>query len=134
MPDVYLKARDGGRGAHDVELFAGGRLPFVAYLYERDAGRGAHDVELRSPAIFRPVVAAGGFPAQFAGLRYQGPAGMVELSLVAVADAPAGMGGVLKIRKGVTDFAVYLVETSDGNASAIRMRTSTGTKAIRKKT
>ena len=44
------------------------------------------------------------------------------------------MGGVPKLRKGVTDYAVYLVETTDPNASPFRIRTTTGTKAIRKKT
>jgi hypothetical protein len=52
--------------------------------------------------------------------------------LVALADAPAG--NQIRIRKGGTDYAAYLVDTSDGNASAVRVRTSAGTKAIRLKT
>lgn len=82
--------------------------------------------------LFQP--GAPPFPAQFAGLRYWTGAAVQELSLVAVADAPTGMGGVLKVNKGGTDYAAYLVETGDANASGLRIRTSTGTKALRKKT
>lgn len=74
-----------------------------------------------------------GFPVQFAGLRYF--SGTVrELCLVAMADAPASMGGQWRVRKGGTDYAVYLVETTDPNASGVRIRTSTGVKAARIKT
>ena len=76
----------------------------------------------------------GGFPTQFSGLRTFYNAAVRELCLVAEADAPSGMGGVLKVNKNGTDYAVYLVETSDGDASHVRIRTSTGTKAIRLKT
>jgi hypothetical protein len=73
------------------------------------------------------------FPTQYSGLRYFH--GTVrELSLVALADAPVGMGGQWRIRKNGTDYAVYLVETTDPNASTVRIRTSTGTKAARLKT
>lgn len=75
-----------------------------------------------------------GFPTQFAGLRVQRTSGMQELSLVAVADAPGGMGGVIKVRKTGTTYAAYIVETGDANASPVRVRTTTGTKAIRNKT
>lgn len=76
-----------------------------------------------------------GFPTQFAGLRvWDAPGQMVELCLVAEADAPGGMGGVWKIRKGVVNYAVYLVETSDPNATTVRVRTTTGNKAARVKT
>jgi hypothetical protein len=75
-----------------------------------------------------------GFPAQFFGLKARTAAATVNLCLVAEADAPAGMGGVLKILKGATNYAVYLVETSDPNASPIRVKTSTGVKAVRLKT
>jgi hypothetical protein len=44
------------------------------------------------------------------------------------------MGGVIKIDKGGTLYAVYLVETSDPDATPVRVRTTTGTKAIRRKT
>ena len=76
----------------------------------------------------------GGFPTQFSGLRTFYNAAVRELCLVATADAPAGMGGSPRIQKGGTTYAVYLVETTDPDASNVRIRTSAGTKAIRLKT
>lgn len=76
----------------------------------------------------------GGFPAQFFGLKAFFQSAIKDLCLVAEADAPTGMGGVFKVRKGAVNYAIYLVETTDPNASPIRVRTSTGTKAIRLKT
>lgn len=71
------------------------------------------------------------FPTQFAGLRYF--LGTVkELALVALADAPAG--DQWRIRKGGTDYAVYLVDTTDPNASQIRVQTNEGLRAARLKT
>ena len=71
------------------------------------------------------------FPAQFAGLRYF--LGTVkELCLVALGDAPAGPQW--RIRKGGTDYAVYLVDTTDPNASQVRIETGAGMKAARLKT
>jgi hypothetical protein len=71
------------------------------------------------------------FPAQFSGLRYF--LGTVrELCLVALGDAPAG--DQLRIRKGATDYAVYLVDTTDPNASQLRVQTSAGVKSLRLKT
>lgn len=74
------------------------------------------------------------FPTQYPGLRVWHGGAVVELCLVAVADAPGGMGGQLRIRKGGTTYAIYLVETSDPNASPVRVATSAGIKAIRLKT
>lgn len=74
------------------------------------------------------------FPQQFSGLKIQKTGSVIELCLVAEADAPLGMGGVVKLRKNATTYAAYLVETADQNASPVRIRTSTGTKAIRLKT
>ncbi len=77
------------------------------------------------------VVPAPEFPTQFAGLRYF--LGTVkELALVALADAPAG--DQWRIRKNGTDYAVYLVDTTDPNASQVRIQTSEGLKAARLKT
>jgi hypothetical protein len=77
--------------------------------------------------------ASGLFPTQFSGLRYF--SGTVkELCLVAVADAPTGMGGAVEVSKNGVTYAVYLVETSDPNASGVRITTTTGTKAARLKT
>lgn len=83
---------------------------------------------------FGTDLGGGGFPTQFFGLKayYQGA--VQNLCLVAEADAPAGMGGVIKIDKNGTLYAVYLVETTDPNASPVYVRTTTGTKAIREKT
>lgn len=58
----------------------------------------------------------------------------MSLCLVAEADAPSGMGGVVKIDKNGTLYSAYLVETTDPNASPVRVQTSSGTKAIRLKT
>lgn len=74
------------------------------------------------------------FPVQYSGLRVWHGGAMVELCLVAEADAPSGQGGVLKIRKGGANYAAYLVGTANTNASAVRVQTSTGTKSIRIKT
>jgi hypothetical protein len=71
------------------------------------------------------------FPTQFAGLRYF--LGTVkELCLVALGDAPAGPQW--RINKGGTDYAVYLVDTTDPNASQVRIETGAGIKAARLKT
>lgn len=85
---------------------------------------------------FAMVWAAGGaaFPTQYFGLKAYYRGAVKDLCLVAVADAPAGMGGVPRVRKGGVTYAVYLVETSDPNASPVRVRTSTGVKAVREKT
>lgn len=72
-----------------------------------------------------------GFPTQYSGLRYF--AGTVkELCLVAIADAPSGPQW--RIDKNGTTYAVYLVDTSDGNASQVRIETGAGIKAARLKT
>jgi len=92
----------------------------------------AADPQIPNLPIF--TAAVGGFPTQFAGFRTFYAAGVKELCLVAEADAPAGMGGVVKIDKNGVRYSVYLVETSDPDASGIRIRTSTGTKSIRLKT
>jgi len=84
-----------------------------------------------------PTVVRGGgvaFPTQYAGLRTYYSGAVKELCLVATADAPSGMGAVPRVRKGGTTYAIYLVETTDPNASSVRIQTSAGTKSIRLKT
>jgi len=76
----------------------------------------------------------GSFPTQFAGLRAYYQAAVHDLCLVAAADAATGMGAAPMIRKGGVTYAIYLVETTDPNATPIRIATSAGTKAIRVKT
>jgi hypothetical protein len=74
------------------------------------------------------------FPTQYLGLRAFFQGAVKDLCLVDVANAPAGMGGIIKINKVGTIYAVYLVETTDPDASPLRIQTSTGIKAIRLKT
>lgn len=99
----------------DIYLYPGESLPA--------------DVRLTDPTI---LWGGGGFPTQYAGLRAFYGGSVQELCLVALGDAPSG--NVMKIKKGGTVYAIYLVDTSDSNASPIRIRTTTTTKAIRKKT
>lgn len=74
------------------------------------------------------------FPTQYSGFRVYDNGAAFDLCLVATADAPTGMGGVLKIKRASDIRAVYLVETTDPNATPVRVRTSTGIKAVRRKT
>lgn len=84
------------------------------------------------PKPFVDVVSAGSvFPTQYAGLRVYYHGAVQELSLVVEGDAPSGMGGIWKIRNSATQYAVYLVETSDPNATPIRIQTGSGIKALR---
>ena len=75
--------------------------------------------------------ASGSFPVQYSGLRYWNGA-VVEICLVATAAAPAG--AQWRIEKGGTTYAVYLVDTTDPNASGMRVQTPAGVKAARLKT
>lgn len=81
-----------------------------------------------------PAEGGGGFPTQYAGLRTYYNGAVRELCLVAVADAATGMGGAPMVNKNGTVYAIYLVETTDPNASHVYHATSAGTKAIRLKT
>jgi hypothetical protein len=71
---------------------------------------------------------------QFAGLRVWIAGAVRELCLVAVADAPTGMGGVLTVNKNGTYYSAYLVEVGGIEASPVMIQTTTGVKAIRNKT
>lgn len=73
----------------------------------------------------------GSFPTQYAGLRTWNGS-LVELCLVATADAPAG--DQWRVYKGGTAYAVYLVDTTDPLASGVRIQTSAGVKSARIKT
>lgn len=135
LVDVRLHPKDQGRGTYDVQLRGVPGRRHIARLYPKDQGRGIHDVQLRPANLIVAVVAGGGgFPTQFAGLRTFYGAAVKELCLVAQADAPTGMGGGLFINKNGTTYSVYLVETTDPNASNVRISTTTGTKAVRLKT
>lgn len=95
------------------------------FLYAGEANK--NDVRLRDPT-------KSGFPVQFAGFRIEKGGVALDLCLVAIADAPSGMGGQPRIQKGGVTYAIYIVETTDPNASAVRVKTTTGIKAVRKKT
>ena len=71
----------------------------------------------------------GGFPTQYPGLRVYYGGAVRSLCLVAVADAPAGDTPI--VRKGGVTYAVYLVDTTDPDASSVRIGTGAGVKAIR---
>lgn len=105
------------------------RLPFLLEI-----GGGVIQAGFRSPLFILGLVGGGGFPTQYSGLRGFDGTSTVDISLVATADAPSGMGGQLRISKGGTTYAVYLVDTTDGNASKFRIDTTTGTKSLRLKT
>lgn len=64
-------------------------------------------------------------PTYYHGLKVQG---VGELALCDVGTNP------LRFRKGGTTYGLELVETTDGNASIIRVKTGAGIKAIRKYT
>lgn len=101
--------------------------------------RNAIVVPIVEPARFNyedvyEIVAPPGFPVQFEGFRCYYGGAVHDLCLVATGDAPSGMGGVIRVNKGGTTYAIYLVETGDSNASKIRIKTSIGTKSIRLKT
>ena len=83
-----------------------------------------------------PLVAAPppGTPTFYSGLRVYYKGAVYELALVALADQATGMGGVPRIQKNGTTYAIYLVETTDPNASNVRIKTTTGVKSIRLKT
>jgi hypothetical protein len=73
-----------------------------------------------------------GFPTQYAGLRTFYSSAIKELCLVLPADAP--VGDTPMIDKNGTIYAIYLVPTTDPNASFARIYTSDGIKSIRLKT
>lgn len=116
--DVYL--RPTRTGSIDVYLFSNAGTATDVYL--RREGRPIFDYVAPPPPSF---------PTQYSGLRFF-KGSVQELCLVATVDAPSG--DRLTVRKNGTDYAVYLVDTSDTNASHVRVKTSDGVKAIRLKT
>lgn len=128
-----IAARPGHSSLVDVVAFVGIGLGIALQAFSGHPA--STDIVARAGQYYQAsaVVAPPVFPTQFAGLRYYS-GGVKELCLVAEADAPTGMGGVWKIRKGGVNYVVYLVETSDPNASGVRIRTTTGVKSARLKT
>jgi hypothetical protein len=117
--DVYLR---GERFTHAIDVF----------LFANNGP--ANDVYLRPEGRLLPAsseIVIPGFPTQYSGLRFfKGT--VQELCLVATADAPSG--DCPRISKNGTTYAIYLVDTSDPNASHIRIAADGGTKAMRLKT
>ena len=101
----------------------------VIYLFAGAAS--PTDIILRNPL---ETPAAGGFPTQYAGLRTYYHAAVQELCLVAAADGATGMGAIPMVSKNGVTYAIYLVDTTDPNASLVRMEAGVGIKAIRLKT
>lgn len=131
MTEIVLRQGDGS--PNDIRLYATPVAAVASTVIFLAALAGSPtDITLRDTTV-APGGGGGPFPTQYAGLRYF--SGSVrELCMVAEADAPSGMGGVWKVRKGATTYVVYLVETTDPDASNVRVRTTTGTKAARLKT
>jgi hypothetical protein len=102
----------------------------VIYLFAGAAS--PTDIILRAPSV--APEAPGGFPTQYAGLRTYYHAAVQELCLVAEADGATGMGGIPMVSKNGVTYAIYLVETTDPNASLVRIEAGLGIKAIRLKT
>lgn len=130
---IEVGARPGHPTTTDLVAFVGINLgiALVAFVGHPTA------VDLvAQPAIYSQVATAPppAFPTQYSGLRAYDDGTVVELCLVATADAASGMGAVPPIQKNGVTYAVYLVETSDPNASRVRVQTSAGTKALRIKT
>lgn len=82
--------------------------------------------------VYPPSAIAAAFPNQFSWLRMYFHGSVQTLCVVATADAPPG--NQLRIQNAGLSYAIYLVDTTDPNASPARVRTSTGIKAIRLKT
>lgn len=102
--------------------------------YRPDAWQYQPTTTAHDPNPPLPLEASGSFPTQFSGLKGRKSGSTIDLCLVLEADGATGMGGIPKLLKGGVEYALYLVETTDPNASPFRIRTSTGTKAIRLKT
>lgn len=104
----YIEANDG-------YLWAGPATGNDGYL-RRDSNR----VDARGVVI--------SFPTQYAGLRFFH--GTVQsLCLVLPADAPTG--DTPMVRKNGTTYALYLVATTDPDASTVRIKTNDGIKSVR---
>ena len=112
-------------------MAAGYRSPLWALGLSSSA---AATAGFSSPLFLFGLASASSFPTQYFGLRTYFHSAVQNLCLVAEADAPTGMGGVIKVDKNGTKYAVYLVETTDPNATPVRVKTSTGTKSVRIKT
>lgn len=104
--------------------------PFVAV----EGSSGQNSLALGFAFHGQPFVGAGmsGITAATTGLRItKGNGSTIELLLVAENAGASGMGGVPVVNKNGTNYALYLVETSDGKAGPVRISTTTGIKSVR---
>jgi hypothetical protein len=119
------------RAANDGEYYLRNeKYPetFDGYLYANNSNEAGGYLRREGRPLDSVVIS---FPVQYAGLRFfKGT--VQELCLVDPADAPAG--DQWRVRKGGTTYAVYLVATTDPNASHVRVHTNDGIKAARLKT
>lgn len=133
-----LNAVDFALTAHTVPSLASPAQGLQAYtvpsLSAVDFALAAYTVPTYMDVGWELLPSGGAFPTQYFGLKCYFNASARDLCLVAEADAPTGVGGVIKIDKNGTLYAVYLVETTDPDASPLRVRTTTGTYAVRLKT
>lgn len=155
VPDYLarLYPRDESRGTFDVQLRAAnliiaeavapptgplggfiGLLDFIGYKVGKTSAVSSGFKGLLDFIGYSVGQLATGFPTQYFGLKVYYNGAVRDLCLVAIADAPAGMGAVPRISKGGVTYAVYLVETGDTDATPVRVKTTTGTKAVRRKT
>lgn len=137
MIDLIARAPDGASGPSDVEAGNSYRTALAVFAFAASLAWGAQDVFARPTPNVAPVASGSPppvFPTQYAGLRTYYNGAVRELCLVAAADANTGMGAAPMIRKGGVTYAVYLVETTDPDATPVRIRTDLGTKAVRIKT
>jgi len=126
--DIYLRSVPSP--STDIVLYALAVAPIASTdIYLSALAVTPTDIVLRDTTV---APGGGSFPTQFSGLRTFYAGGMVELCLVATADA--NTGNQLRLRKGATTYCVYLVDTSDPQASNVRIETTAGTKAVRVKT
>lgn len=102
-------------------------------VFLRGASGSATDVYLRRDGFASTVESGGGGGfayTQHQGLRVYYGGTVRELCLVASGDLPSSEA-VLRIRKGSTTYCAYLVDTTDGDASHVRVQHDGVTKAIR---
>ncbi len=134
-PKSYMLAAFGETYATEAEAMNALLARARANQREDASGNPAWDDRATATAFNDHVRAGYGIAttgADFGGIRVLGPVGVIEVGIVEVANAPSGMGGVLMacVSPGVVR-AVVLVETGDPEASPVRVRTTTGTKALR---
>ena len=121
----------GGNSPSDPMLFSAGVFAVLLSLLPAAQGNDVVLVPMGPAFALEEAAPPSEFPTQFSGLRYY-DGGVQELCLVATADAHAGPQ--LRLYKSGTTYCVYLVDTSDPDASPVRIDTGAGVKAVRFKT